>query len=115
MTNIHALRTAEKIGQLKLASEDGKMRLTDVADIEQLFRLIHNAKSHTSPEFAEGSQSTDQNLAKSVSVPQHNRQTIRAKDRRVAATAVLRQSGCSASYDSFSYNCGAVLRMKFCG
>jgi len=31
---------SEKIGQLKLRAEDGKMRTTDVADTEQLFRLI---------------------------------------------------------------------------
>lgn len=29
-----------KIGQLKMQSEDGKFYLTDVADTEQLFRLI---------------------------------------------------------------------------
>jgi hypothetical protein len=29
---------SEKIGQLKLPAPDGKMRLTDVADVEQLFR-----------------------------------------------------------------------------
>lgn len=28
------------LGQLKMAAEDGKMRLTDVADTEQLFSLI---------------------------------------------------------------------------
>ena len=32
---------SEKIGQLKMQAPDGKMRLTDVADTEQLFRLIH--------------------------------------------------------------------------
>jgi hypothetical protein len=31
---------SEKIGQLKIRSGDGKMYLTDVADTEQLFRLI---------------------------------------------------------------------------
>lgn len=31
---------SEKIGQLKMSAEDGKLRLTDVADTEQLFRLI---------------------------------------------------------------------------
>ena len=30
---------SDKIGQLKLPAEDGKMRVTDVADTEQLFRL----------------------------------------------------------------------------
>ena len=29
---------SEKIGQLKMQAPDGKMRLTDVADTEQLFR-----------------------------------------------------------------------------
>ena len=29
-----------KIGQLKMKASDGKMRLTDVASTEQLFRLI---------------------------------------------------------------------------
>ncbi len=33
---------SEKIGQLKLKAVDGKMRMTDVADIEQLFRLIQS-------------------------------------------------------------------------
>ena len=30
-----------KIGQLKLQAEDGKMRITDVADTEQLFDLYN--------------------------------------------------------------------------
>lgn len=30
---------SEKIGQLKLEADDGKLRLSDVADTEQLFRL----------------------------------------------------------------------------
>lgn len=36
---------SEKIGQLKIQAEDGKMRLTDVADTEQLFRLIQSIPS----------------------------------------------------------------------
>jgi hypothetical protein len=36
---------SDKIGQLKLQAEDGKMRLTDVADTEQLFRLIQSVPS----------------------------------------------------------------------
>jgi hypothetical protein len=36
---------SEKIGQLKMAAEDGKMRMTDVADTEQLFRLIQSIPS----------------------------------------------------------------------
>lgn len=33
---------SEKIGQLKMIATDGKMRITDVADTEQLFRLIQS-------------------------------------------------------------------------
>ena len=37
--------TVTNCNQLKLKSEDGKMRLTDVADTEQLFRLIQSIPS----------------------------------------------------------------------
>ena len=33
---------SEKIGQLKLKSQDGKYRLTDVCDIEEMFRIIES-------------------------------------------------------------------------
>ena len=33
--------TAANCNRLKLLAEDGKMRLTDVADTEQLFRFLH--------------------------------------------------------------------------
>jgi hypothetical protein len=33
---------SEKIGQLKMQSSDGKFYKTDVADTEQIFRLINN-------------------------------------------------------------------------
>ena len=36
---------SEKIGQLKMQAPDGKMRLTDVADTEQIFRLIQTIPS----------------------------------------------------------------------
>jgi BRO family, N-terminal domain len=36
---------SEKIGQLKMQAEDGKMRITDIADTEQLFRLIQSVPS----------------------------------------------------------------------
>ena len=36
---------SEKIGQLKMQSEDGKMYTTDIADTEQLFRLIQSIPS----------------------------------------------------------------------
>ncbi len=41
---------SEKIGQLKMSAPDGKMRLTDVADAEQILRLIQSIqipKSHS--------------------------------------------------------------------
>jgi len=42
---------SEKIGQLKLLAPDGKMRLTDVADAEQLFRLIQSIPSPKAEPF----------------------------------------------------------------
>ena len=36
---------SEKIGQLKMTAEDGKLRKTDVLDTEQLFRLIQSIPS----------------------------------------------------------------------
>jgi hypothetical protein len=42
---------SEKIGQLKLLSSDGKKYLTDVADVEQLFRLIQSIPSPKAEPF----------------------------------------------------------------
>ena len=42
---------SEKIGQLKLQAPDGKKRLTDVADVEQLFRLIQSIPSPKAEPF----------------------------------------------------------------
>ena len=42
---------SEKIGQLKLEAGDGKKRLTDVADTEQLFRLIQSIPSPKAEPF----------------------------------------------------------------
>ena len=36
---------SQKLGQLKMQSSDGKYYLTDVADTEQLFRLIQSIPS----------------------------------------------------------------------
>ena len=41
----------EKIVQLKLPAPDGKMRLTDVATVEQLFRLIQSVPSKKAEPF----------------------------------------------------------------
>jgi hypothetical protein len=42
---------SEKIGQLKMRANDDKMRLTDVADTEQLFRLIQSIPSPKAEPF----------------------------------------------------------------
>lgn len=42
---------SEKIGQLKIKASDGKMRLTDVANTEQLFRLIQSIPSPKAEPF----------------------------------------------------------------
>ena len=36
------LKCPKKIGQLKLKSQDGKYRLTDITDIEGMFRIIES-------------------------------------------------------------------------
>ena len=36
---------SEKIGQLKLKSQDGNYRVTDVCDIEEMFRIIESIPS----------------------------------------------------------------------
>ena len=41
----------EKIVQLKLPAPDGKLRLTDVADTEQVFRLIQSVPSKKAEPF----------------------------------------------------------------
>ena len=43
--------TVTNCNQLKLKSEDGKMRLTDVADTEQLFRIIQSIPSPKAEPF----------------------------------------------------------------
>lgn len=42
---------SENIGQLKMQAPDGKMRMTDVADTEQLFRLIQSIPSPKAEPF----------------------------------------------------------------
>ncbi|MDR0927114.1 MAG: Bro-N domain-containing protein [Ignavibacteria bacterium] len=43
--------TVTNCNQLKLTAEDGKMRLTDVADVEQLFRLVQSIPSPKAEPF----------------------------------------------------------------
>src|SRR5580692_6314035 len=42
---------SHKLGQLKMQAPDGKMRMTDVADTEQLFRLIQSIPSPKAEPF----------------------------------------------------------------
>ena len=42
---------SEKIGQFKMKADDGKMRMTDVADTEQLFRIIQSVPSSKAEPF----------------------------------------------------------------
>ena len=42
---------SQNMGQLKLTSPDGKQRLTDVADTEQIFRLIQSIPSKKAEPF----------------------------------------------------------------
>ncbi len=49
--NKEGSQLSENIGQLKMAAEDGKMRLTDVADTEQVLRLIQSIPSPKAEPF----------------------------------------------------------------
>ncbi len=49
--NREGSQLSEKIGQLKMPAPDGKMRLTDVADTEQIFRLIQSIPSPKAEPF----------------------------------------------------------------
>ncbi|MBI4946269.1 MAG: Bro-N domain-containing protein [Bacteroidetes bacterium] len=42
---------SQKLGQLKMEANDGKMRITDVADVEQLLRLIQSIPSPKAEPF----------------------------------------------------------------
>lgn len=48
---IEGSQLSQNMGQLKMRAEDGKMRLTDVADVEQLFRLIQSIPSPKAEPF----------------------------------------------------------------
>lgn len=57
--------TSQNLGRLKLPSQDGKKRLTDVADLEQVFRIIQSIPSPKAEPFKQwlaevGSQRIDQ-------------------------------------------------------
>ena len=48
---IEGSELSDKIGQLKMRAADGKMRMTDVADTEHLFRLIQSIPSPKAEPF----------------------------------------------------------------
>jgi len=49
--NVEGSEVSENIGQLKMLANDGKMRMTDVADTEQLLRLIQSIPSPKAEPF----------------------------------------------------------------
>ncbi len=51
ISNQDGFQMSEKIGHLKMLSPDGKMRLTDVADIEQILRIIQSVPSKRAEPF----------------------------------------------------------------
>ena len=64
---------SEKIGQLKLKSQDGKYRLTDVCDIEEMFRIIESIPSKNAEPIKQwlaklGSERIDETFDPSLSV-----------------------------------------------
>ena len=64
---------SEKIGQLKLKSQDGKYRLTDVCDIEEMFRIIESIPSKNAEPIKQwlaklGSERIDETFDPSISV-----------------------------------------------
>ena len=74
---------SEKIGQLKLKSQDGKYRLTDVCDIEEMFRIIESIPSKNAEPIKQwlaklGSERIDETFDPSIAV-QRAIDTYRAK------------------------------------
>ena len=74
---------SEKIGQLKLKSQDGKYRLTDVCDIEEMFRIIESIPSKNAEPIKQwlsklGSERIDEVFDPSITI-QRAIDTYRAK------------------------------------
>ena len=64
---------SEKIGQLKLKSLDGKYRLTDVCDIEEMFRIIESIPSKNAEPIKQwlahlGSERIDETFDPSIAI-----------------------------------------------
>lgn len=54
--NAEGNELSQKLGQLKMQSEDGKFYSTDVADTEQLLRIIQSISSLNNPKFSKSPQ-----------------------------------------------------------
>ena len=68
--------------QLKLQAEDGKLRLTDVADTEQLLRLIQSIPSKKAEPFKlwlakVGYQRIEETTGQPVIIPKNNQKRIK--------------------------------------
>ena len=63
---------SEKIGQLKMEAEDGKMRDTDVADTEQLLRIIQSIPSPKAEPFKQWLAKTGYERMKEISDPEQS-------------------------------------------
>lgn len=70
---IEGSELSDKIGQLKLKAEDGKYRLTDVVDIEGIFRIIQSIPSKNAEPFKKwlaglGSERIDETFDPSIAL-----------------------------------------------
>jgi DNA-damage-inducible protein D len=86
---------SEKIGQLKMVAPDGKLRETDVADTEQLLRLIQSIPSPKAEPFKQWLAKVGYERMQEISDPEQsldrareNWQKTRAKRKMDTATYV---------------------------
>ncbi len=63
---------SEKIGQLKMKASDGKLRITDVADTEQLLRLIQSIPSPKAEPFKQWLAKTGYERMKEIADPEQS-------------------------------------------
>jgi hypothetical protein len=63
---------SEKIGQLKMQATDGKLRMTDVADTEQLLRLIQSIPSPKAEPFKQWLAKTGYERMKEITDPEQS-------------------------------------------
>ncbi len=68
---------SEKIGQLKMQAGDGKSRLTDVADTEQLLRLIQSIPSPKAEPFKQWLAKTGYERMKEIADPEQGLERAR--------------------------------------